>query len=774
MKTGQVLRTLLLAGACLPAWAQPPALADADLLYCARAYAEAATLLKGDPDPGVRLSAGEAQARALALGASDGALLRNDPARHQRAIAQAQQRLLSMPVAPLEARRLALRAAYVECRYLESGIAEAATQALAAAAAPVPTSAPTAAPTAVPVPVSVPTLVAPSRAATPPEAAAGNAPAARPDAPAVAPSANIWGPETPASRPAAGPAARPGQPASALQDGSLSRPAPVPTAMAVLPAAAATAAVATRATGTAATTALSASSPADTRATASARVAPRLPAEPDRPATPTPRTGPRKDTAAIPAPAPVAVSRPVTHNAAPVGLDDADLVYCTQVYSEVSTTFGDDKGEAAEAAREAKQRWDALSEREHDLLNDHPDRHSLAIAAARPRLAILPAAAGRPRSMALRSAYEDCLGRESRAAAAARPVAGGDRVQMLANRHFCRDLLMRKLKVSPKVRAGFTASELTALEEIQRIGDALAQPMPGAPLTQEQDREAHRLTRQQREALERAAATWAGAGDPVAKAMGQCHDDYAKGLLGGPDVLSRAAEDAPVPATAVATATTASPASMGTPVVLPADLGPVFHMREATPAGPLDGIWIRRGPNLYDAVWVQASNGQMQRDVLEVRGIVDGELIIYRQGYRGSYRAKVRANGTLEPGTASWFNSPAYSWSPLPSQYVRGGDLGAVVHMREVTHHGNYEGIWRQRGQTGLYDVLWVFVPTGEITADVLEVTGVAKGQLIIRRQNGPGLYSLKRRGDTVKGGRSLSQWMVLPAQPVKLGGAAR
>lgn len=604
MKPGQVLAALLLAGACLPLRAQPPVLADADLLYCARAYAEGASLLKADPNPGVRRTARDALVRARSLDALDVDLLKEDPARHEWAGTQARQRLSAMPVAPLEARRLALRAAYLECRYLQAGTGVASVSA----------------PTLVPVPASVP--------------------------------------------------------------------------------------------------------------------------------------------ASDKAPSPAATG----------GLGDADMLYCTQVYGEIAAAFVDSDGEAAEAAQDARERWRSLSERDHDLLNDDPGRHSRASAAALPRLAALPAQPGRVRSRALRAAYEECRRLEDRATAGA--ATGGDRVQMLANRHFCRDMLMRKLKVSPKVRAAFTPNELAALDEIQRIGAALAQPMPGAALTPEQDREANRLTRQLLDTLEQAAATWSGDGDPVAKAMGQCHDDYAKGLLGGPDVLSPPAEEAPA---------AAAPVVPHTPVVQPADLGPVFHMREVTPVGSFEGIWVRRGrSSIYDAVWVQAANGQMQRDVLELRGVVDGELTLYRQSYRGSYRARVGANGTLEPGSASWFDSAGYSWSALPPQNVRDGDLGAVVRMREVTPQGNYEGIWRQRGQTGVYDVLWVFLPTGEITADVLAVTGMAKGKLIIQRQNDPGIYPIKRRADTLrsagkaKGGKALSQWVVLPAQSVRLRGASR
>lgn len=412
-----------------------------------------------------------------------------------------------------------------------------------------------------------------------------------------------------------------------------------------------------------------------------------------------------------------------------------------------------------------------LGEREHDLLNDAPARYSRASTAAQGRLAALPEKPGRARSIALRTAYEECRDLDDGARATA--TSGNGRVQMLALRRFCRDLLLSKLRMSTAMRAALSPSELAALDETRKIGDALAQPLPGPPPTLEQDREANQLTARLRSELDQAVASWSSGTDPIVQAMGQCYDDYVQGRLGGPDVLSTAA------APAAAMAAELEPAKA--PVVRPAELGAVFHMRESTPAGNIDGIWFRRGrSNVYDAIWVQAGNGQMQRDVLELRGIVDGELTIHRQGFSGSYRARLRPDGTLAPGSASWFDSTAYSWGPLPSQPVRGASLGAIVHMREVTPRGNYEGIWRQRGDTGVYDVLWVFLPTGEVSADVLAVTGVAKGQLIIRRLTGPGLFPLKRRADSMaykdpaKGGRVLSKWEVVPAQSVRLGKGSR
>lgn len=714
MKASQVLQALLLAAACLPVHAQPQAgaLADADLLYCAQAYAEGGVLLKADPDAGVRRTGRDALRRSRVLGARDIDLLNADPARHKHASLLARQRLAAMPAAPLEARRLALRAAYLECRYLQA-------------------AAPAASVTLPPGSEDAATLVARDE-----------------DGVTLDDLASAAAEET--LVPAA---------SEHAASGSLSNPASASPSASTAAATAAPSAVAT---------AVPATSPhtgADTDAGANDA----------RGSAPHTTSAPATSAVTTPAPVPASTPRATPSPAAapqPSALSDADALYCEQVYGEVAT-LGDRHADAAAAARDARERWRPLNERDIDLLNENPARHSRATASARQRLAALPDAAGRARDLALRTAYEECRRLEDRATAAPAPVTATDRVRMLANRRFCRDLMQNKLKVSPKLRAAFTPGELSALNEIEKIAAALAQPMPGAPLTLEQDREANQLQAQLRDTLDQAVANRSDAKDPVVLALGQCHEDYVQGLLGGPDVLSAARDDTPEAAATISVA--------AAPVVRMADLGPVFHMRETTPAGSFDAIWFRRGQgNVYDGVWVQAGSGQLQRDVLELRGIVDGELTLYRQSYRGSYRARVRPDGRLAPGAASWFNSAAYSWGPLPAQHVRGGNLGALVHMREVTPYGNYEGLWRQRGVTGIYDVVWVFLPTGELTSDVLAVTGMVHGQLIIRRVNAPGLFALKRRSDAMaykdpaSGGKVMSKWEVVPAQAVRLGDAVR
>jgi hypothetical protein len=201
-------------------------------------------------------------------------------------------------------------------------------------------------------------------------------------------------------------------------------------------------------------------------------------------------------------------------------------------------------------------------------------------------------------------------------------------------------------------------------------------------------------------------------------------------------------------------------------------------MREIMPGGNYEGIWRRRGDSdIYDGLWVHVPTGNVTHDVLSVQGVENGELVIARLGMQGSYRAKLNADGSLGRGRASWINSAKYSWRPLPAQQARGVNLGPVLHMREVTFEGDYEGIWRRRpGRGNLYDALWVHVPTGELSADILIVTGVYRGRLVIQRYNAKGEYSapLSKEGRLGPGTATWAadagyHWLVLPAQKVKV-----
>lgn len=93
--------------------------------------------------------------------------------------------------------------------------------------------------------------------------------------------------------------------------------------------------------------------------------------------------------------------------------------------------------------------------------------------------------------------------------------------------------------------------------------------------------------------------------------------------------------------------------------------GPVVWMRDVAAEGVYVGTLTRRGDtSVYDAVWVFAPTGQIITDVLEVRGVVNGQLIIHRQGINGTYTAPV-VNGQLGRGRASWVSDPNYYWEIL-------------------------------------------------------------------------------------------------------------
>ncbi|MCD6061612.1 MAG: hypothetical protein K0S16_1923 [Moraxellaceae bacterium] len=380
-------------------------------------------------------------------------------------------------------------------------------------------------------------------------------------------------------------------------------------------------------------------------------------------------------------------------------LGDADALFCLTVYAEAKEFAGAPEEEAALMGMDAETRWLPLSQRESDLLNDDPGRHAVASRAAKKRLAALPSAPA-ARNMALHGAYEECRRLEDTGAPVDRM-----RAQLLADRRFCRELMSRATAVGPRMRSLFNPDELATLDETRRIAKALAKPLPGRALSAAEDHEANRLLGERRALFNRAVANWVGMEDPMVIELSRCHEDYRLGFLGGPNVLEEvAAANAP----AVAAPVAAKPAG---PRV---DLGPVFRMREGSPGASYEGIWRQRGDsNVYDGLWVHTTTGDVSQDVLEVRGIENGELVIAREGLKGSYRARVKPDGTLAPGRASWIASPKYSWRPLPPQDPRGMKLGAVLHMRELTFDGSQEGIWRRRGTSNVYDALWVHVPSG-------------------------------------------------------------
>lgn len=438
-------------------------------------------------------------------------------------------------------------------------------------------------------------------------------------------------------------------------------------------------------------------------------------------------------------------------------LDDSEALYCAQVYSQAEQEFaGAGDADLALMAAEARRRALPLMQRDNDLLNDDPSRHKRASAEAEARLAKLPPAPGTAHGIALRAAYEHCLAEEDAA-----PGAAAARIALTGNRRFCRELLLRAATVSPRLRKSIGGSERNALDEMQRIAQALAQPLPGQPLSPDQDREASQQAAARRLALAQAMAGWQGQADPSVQELNRCYDDYAEGRLGGPNVLAAAAPPAEAPPVAPDRATPPSPGI---------DLGPVFHLREIAPGGNYEGLWRRQGDsNFYDGVWVHLPDGQLQQDVLEVAGVTNGELVIRRRRAGGSYRARLLTDGRLAPGTASWAASPAYTWQPLPAQRTGGSDLGPVAHMRELTPAGNFEGIWRRRGQTHVYDALWVYLPSGEVMEEVLSVT-LRQGRIEAHRLDIPGLYDgrvPKRPLPARTAGRVSRQWQLLPAQKI-------
>lgn len=468
-----------------------------------------------------------------------------------------------------------------------------------------------------------------------------------------------------------------------------------------------------------------------------------------------------------------------------VALTDADTLYCAQVYARVADDLaGSSHSEEEAVARDVQLRFAELDERDIDLLNDNPARHRRALASAEARL---PTAAGQAGRGALRAAYQDCRRLQQADAAPSPP----ERVRLLGERRFCRELFLRMGSISPQLRVQFNPDERAMLDEVQQIVSALAQPLPGPALSPEESREASRITAERQAELNRAVVAWRSGRDPLVLAMSVCHEDYLAGRLGGPRVLAETVAAAtPVrPATSLNAeslrlAPVITPDPKQPAVAMPVDLGPVFRLRETVPGGGYEAIWLRRDDsNVYTGLWVHLPSGQLQEDELEVRGIKNGELVIHRRGIGGEYRARVRAEGGLAAGTASWFASPAYRWQPLPVQRVRArqGDLGLALHVRERSAAGEFEGIWRRRGKRNVYDAVWVHRPSGKLVRDVMVVEGLQRGHLILRRLQARGCYSIPVQADgrlgtgtALWGDAPAHAWEVVPAQALWLPATAR
>lgn len=455
--------------------------------------------------------------------------------------------------------------------------------------------------------------------------------------------------------------------------------------------------------------------------------------------------------------------------APPAGaLGDAEVLFCAQVHAEAARVFAAAASDEARLlAADAERAATALGERDLDLLNEFPDRHARARTEAQRRLAALPAVAP-ARERALRDAHDRC-----------RQVVAGEapqsrvRAEMLGMRRFCRDLMLRTGQRGKVLRATFTDTQRAALDELLQAADALARPLPGAPVTPDEDREARQWQQQRRAELDTAIAAWKrGADDPTVTALNQCHEAYAKGALGPtPDGNGGSAAPAlDAAASSVAADVTAAAAI---------DLGEILHVREFARGGNYEGMWRRRpADGQYEAWWVHVPTGQVIRDEIAVEGVVAGELRLRRREADGHYVAPVRADGTLGTGSASWASRAAFRWQPLPAQDIRvaGGALGPVLHVRELAPGGEVDGIWRRRGRSNVYDALWLHVPSGEVARDVVVVTGVQRGYVELQRPGRRTTYRAPlQAGGRVSGGWVIGpggqahDWVVLPAQSVRL-----
>lgn len=124
-------------------------------------------------------------------------------------------------------------------------------------------------------------------------------------------------------------------------------------------------------------------------------------------------------------------------------------------------------------------------------------------------------------------------------------------------------------------------------------------------------------------------------------------DDSYSWTLDEPDAITVMTPATPTPAPA--------PAAFQLPAVVK------FREASTKPGeGVYEATWTRRGASsIYDGAWTYLPNGQKFSDVLEVRGVENSKLIVYRQGNGGTYAIPI-SNGKPQRGTASWVSDPAF------------------------------------------------------------------------------------------------------------------
>lgn len=115
---------------------------------------------------------------------------------------------------------------------------------------------------------------------------------------------------------------------------------------------------------------------------------------------------------------------------------------------------------------------------------------------------------------------------------------------------------------------------------------------------------------------------------------------------GGSDTPATSGAAAPATGAPAAPATSASMAPVGD------QIGRIWHVEEA---GWI-GTWTRRGDSsAFDAVWTNPGQADITDEVV-VESMTGKEVVLFRKGVNGRYRAQLSADGTkVEAGTADWF-----------------------------------------------------------------------------------------------------------------------
>lgn len=161
------------------------------------------------------------------------------------------------------------------------------------------------------------------------------------------------------------------------------------------------------------------------------------------------------------------------------------------------------------------------------------------------------------------------------------------------------------------------------------------------------------------------------------------------------------------------------------------DLGIEWHEQE----GPWIGVWRRRGnSNIFDARWTMPGAPAITA-VLTIY-IFGNFVFVLRQnssdGNDCAYTGTLSRDGRTVSGTYRCIRGGG-TWTATIIRRER-IDLGRVWYEQE----GGWNGVWRRRGNTNIFDARWTMPGAPDITA-VLTINIFGNNVQVLRRNSSDG-----------------------------------